>query len=952
MMGATCGRTGASAPYAPSVREGIAPMTAGATVSFGVLLKRHRAAAGLTQEALAERARLSVHAVSALERGVNQWPHADTVALLTAALALSEDERAAFTAAARPPVRQVPLPAVTAPPPVHPSNLPLALTSFIGREQDLTAVQQLLGEARLLTLTGAGGCGKTRLALEVAGAVLADYPDGAWLVELASLSSPELVPQTLMTMLDVPEHAGRPHLATLVDFLQPKQLLLVLDNCEHLVGACAEVVTALLQGCGSLHIIATSRERLEVPGETTYLVPSLAMPEPWQLLPPEALVRYAAIRLCVERARARRSDFVITTRNAAPVMRICHRLDGIPLAIELAAARVDSMPVESIATRLDDCFQLLIGGPRTALPRQKTLRATLDWSYGLLSEPEQTLLAQLSVFAGGWTLEAAEAVGADDRVDARAVDDLLAGLVRKSLVLLQERQDGPPHSAARYRLLDAVRQYGQERLAAAGGTEELRARHLSWYLSLAEAAVPELTGSEQGAWLDRLESEHDNLRAALGRARASGQIALGMRLARALGRFWWMRGHLSEGRGWLEGYVAQAGSDATVPRALTATVIYWAGVLAGSQGDYQHAVSFYQDSLSFFQAMGDRGRSADCLYNLGVVAQHQGENGRAVRLLHESLVLRRHLGDTAGMAESLGLSGLIATWQGAYRQAETALVEALALYQDLEDSQGVASALGNLGWPAKAQGNYGQAAALSAESLAMYRALGDKQGAATMLRILGRLAHEQGDFGRSEVLLAESLALSRELGSKRDVATALAELAWVAYWQREHERAEALAVQSLALYRGLSSIWGIAFSQSVLAAVVHAQGDQVRAAGFYRESVRLYQVTGEKPMIAACLEGIARVACTQGQWQPAARLLGAVAALRDAIGAPLPPVERTIHERTMGQLRTTLGHDLFQAAWVAGRALPLEQAIDDALDLPGVEYRGGSSASSFAWPRS
>jgi non-specific serine/threonine protein kinase len=343
---------------------------------------------------------MSAPTISALERGVNQLPHRDTIERLAAALALAGAERVSFEHAAR----QVGTHAQRAEAAGTGSprtNVPCALTSFIGREQELATVQQLLQETRLLTLIGPGGCGKTRLALEVAGTLLTQHRDGIWLVELAALTSPELVPQAVTTLLGLPEHPERTNLVTLIDYLRPKQLLLVLDNCEHLVGACAELVTAVLRGCGEVHIMATSREGLEVAGETTYLVPSLAVPDPWHLLPPEILLGYGAVRLFVERARARRVDFAITTRNAAAVTRICHRLDGIPLAIELAAARIDSLPVDDIAARLDNCFHVLTGGPRTAVPRQKTLRATLDWSYGLLSGPEQIVLAQLSVFAGG-----------------------------------------------------------------------------------------------------------------------------------------------------------------------------------------------------------------------------------------------------------------------------------------------------------------------------------------------------------------------------------------------------------------------------------------------------------------------------------------------------------------------------------------------------------------------
>jgi predicted ATPase len=929
MIPARRGHVLGSAFSMPTVREGIAPMITGASPPFGPMLRRCRASAGLTQQELSERARLSVDAVSALERSVNQRPHKVTVARLADALALNDDERAALIAAARPPDSHASLPADAVPQPVNPNNLPLALTSFIGREQELATVRQLLRETRLLTLTGAGGCGKTRLALQAAGALPTGYPDGILLVELASLTSPELVPYAVTTVLGLPEHTGRPHLVTLVDFLRSKQLMLILDNCEHLVGACAELASALLQACGGLRILATSREGLEVPGETTYLVPSLAVPDPQQMLTAERLLDFSALRLFEERAHARRIDFAITEVNAAAIARICRRLDGIPLAIELAAARIDSMPVDTIAARLDDCFQLLTGGPRTALPRQKTLRAALDWSYGLLGPPERILLSELSVFAGGWTLEAAEAVGGGDGVETRAVLDLLTDLVRKSLVLLEERPDQGA-GEARYRLLDIVRQYGQERLAATGGTGGLRDRHLGWCLALAEDAEPELAGSEQVAWLDRLEREHDNLRAALNWAQASGQVALGMRLAKALGRFWWMHGHLSEGRGRLEGFIALPGNDKTLPTEILAAAVKWAGVLAACQGDYERAVAFYQDSLALFQAMGDSRQSAECLYNLGVVAQHQGAYGQAVRFTEESLVIRRAVGDTAGMAESLSLLGLVATWQSDYKRAEALLAESLALYRARKDRQGVARALHNLNWPTKFQGNYEQAESVSEEGLALYRDLGDKQGIATMLHNLAGIAREQGDFERSATLSTKCLALSRELGSKREIATALTDLADVACYQGEYEGAEVLLAESLALYRGLSSSWGIAFASRILGKVARAKGNQARAAAFYKESLALYAVAGEKQSIAYCLEGLADLARAQRGWERAARLFGAAAALREAVGALLPPVDRPAYDQSIAAVHAALDVETVNAAWTAGRMLTLEEAIAEA----------------------
>jgi predicted ATPase/transcriptional regulator with XRE-family HTH domain len=565
----------------------------GTQASFGALLQQYRLAAGLSQEMLAERARISVQGLSALENGKRQTPYRHTVTLLAQALGLTASEAAALEAAvrrARTPASGKPptargedaLPAanvltfVPAPPGPR-SDLPVQPTSFIGREREQAEVVALLGRVRLLTLTGSGGVGKTRLALVVAGDLVDQYPAGVWLVELAALAEPGLVPGTAAQILGVREEVGRPLTASIADHLKEKRLLLVLDNCEHLVAACAALASALLRTCPHLHILATSREALEVAGEHRYRVPSLPVPDLTHLPPPERLVESAAVALFLARAQERRADFALTAQNAQAVAQVCVRLDGIPLAMELAAARVDSLSVEGIAARLDNRFRLLTGGARDALPRQRTLRATLDWSYDLLSEPEQALLDRLAVFAGGWTLAAAEAVCVGEGVEGWEVLDLLGSLVNKSLVQTEEAG-----GEVRYELLETVRQYGQERLAVAGGAAAVRDRHLAWCLALAEKAAPHLTGPEQGGWLTRLETEHDNLRAALVSARETGADELGLRLAAALSHFWYIRSYCSEGRGWLEAALARGGSAWPTARA---RALNGAGNLARQQGD-------------------------------------------------------------------------------------------------------------------------------------------------------------------------------------------------------------------------------------------------------------------------------------------------------------------------------------------------------------------------------
>ncbi|MGH2352814.1 MAG: ATP-binding protein, partial [Chloroflexota bacterium] len=411
-----------------------------------------------------------------------------------------------------------------------PHNLPLQLTSFVGRERELPAVRDLLAEHRLVTLTGPGGTGKTRLALQVAADVLPAYPDGVWLVALAALADPALVPHAVAQAVGVREEPGRPLLGTLADALRPKRLLLVLDNCEHLLDACAHLADALLRACPHLRVLATGREALGIAGETAWRVPSLGLPDARHLPPVEVLSQYEAVRLFIDRALAVQPGFRVTNQNALAVVQVCARLDGIPLAIELAAARVRVLPVEQLLVRLEDRFRLLSGGSRTALERHQTLRAAVDWSYDLLTEPENAVFARLAVFAGGFTLDAAEAVCAGDGIEAVEVLDLLTHLVDKSLAVVDEQPDG----TARYRLLETLRHYAREKLAAREEADTVRAQHATHYLALAEQADPELRGPRGAGWLDRLRRDLDNMREALAWAEAGGEAELGLRLAAAL----------------------------------------------------------------------------------------------------------------------------------------------------------------------------------------------------------------------------------------------------------------------------------------------------------------------------------------------------------------------------------------------------------------------------------
>ncbi|MFL5806163.1 MAG: AfsR/SARP family transcriptional regulator [Roseiflexaceae bacterium] len=671
----------------------------------------------------------------------------------------------------------------------QPHNLPISLTSFIGRSRERSEVARLLSRTRLLTLTGAGGCGKTRLALTVASEVAPTYPDGVWLVELAALANGSLVPQAVAAVLEVHEEPHRPLIATLADALRPRKLLLVLDNCEHLLAACIQLVEGLLKTCPRIHILATSREALGSAGETAWLVPSLAQPSLDHLSPLEELQQCESIRLFTDRAAAVLPTFVLTHEQAGAVAQVCRRLDGIPLAIELAAARVKLLAVAQLAARLDNCFGLLTSGSRTALPRQQTLRATIDWSYDLLSEPERTVFRRLAVFAGGWTLEAAEAICAGAGIDEHNVLDLLAHLVDKSLVVVDIQDTPTGRSAARYRLLETVRQYSRERLREAGELEMVQQWHAHFFLALAEAAEPQLWGMERAEWLARLESEHDNLRAALAWSQVAPDSAeVRMRLVGALWWFWFMRYYVSESWAWLTAILERRG-DASEPAQ--AKALSRAGIQAWFLSDYARATSYCTEGLALGRKLGDKFATAYALHGLGLVALDRGDS-QAATLFEESLALSRELGIIWGVAWSLFRLGQV-EWmvaaQGDAARARSLFEESLATFRYIGDEMGVAHVLLGLGSVAERQGDLAQAVALYEESVALCRKLGEKGAMVHVLHGLGQVVMHQGDLERATALYHECLALCQELGEKRALALGLEGLAGVTATRGQPERA-------------------------------------------------------------------------------------------------------------------------------------------------------------------
>jgi predicted ATPase/DNA-binding SARP family transcriptional activator/DNA-binding CsgD family transcriptional regulator/Tfp pilus assembly protein PilF len=650
-------------------------------------------------------------------------------------------------------------------------NLPPRRTSFIGRERELVEIKRALALTRLLTLTGAGGSGKTQLAMEVARDLTGKYRDGVWLVELAPLSQPELVPQAVIRAAGAREQPSRSLVDTLVEALRDKETLLVLDNCEHLVEAAARLVDTLLDCCPRLRVLATSREALSVEGEVLWRVPPLSAPDPRRSPTVGELAGYESVRLFAERARQHDHTFAVTPRNAEAVGEVCGRLDGIPLAVELAAANLGTLTVEQILDRLKNSLGFLTRGSRTAPPRQRTLRKTLDWSYGLLSEQERTLFDRLSVFVGGWTLEAAEKVGAGGDIDDEDVLQLLSRLVDKSLVVIEQSGEG----TLRYRMLEPVRQYGRERLVERSEAEAVERRHADFFLALAEEVEPELVGERQGDRLRQLEAERDNLRAVLSRALEKEEAELALRLGGALWRFWLRRGYWSEGRDWLHKALATGGEVAPTVRA---KALSGAGWLAEVQDDYRPAQALYEEALALRQESADDLGVTASRVDLGWLAMLRGDHEEATDLLEYGLHKFRELGDERGVGSALRGLASIATSRNNYARAAALHEEALSLYRKLGDNDNIAMSLGDLGWAAVLQGDHRRATAVLEEAVARFREAG-LTVEVDVLTNLGFAAMLRGDHGQATERIKEALALSFEKGDKLGIARSLEGMAKV-----------------------------------------------------------------------------------------------------------------------------------------------------------------------------
>ena len=769
-----------------------------------------------------------------------------------------------------------------------PNNLPTQLTSFIGRENEITELKQELDAYRLVTLTGSGGTGKTRLSLQVAAELLEKFDHGVWFVELAPLSDPELIPQTILSAIGIKEQPGKPPLELLKEYLHEKRTLLLLDNCEHLISASAQVVNALLNTAPKLKVLASSREALGVKGEASYPVLSLSVPDIKQMPVVEQLSKYEAVRLFIDRALLVAPHFVLDKDNASFIAQICHRLDGIPLAIELAAARVKVLSVEQISKRLDDRFRLLVGGARTALPRQQTLRALIDWSYDLLPEPERLLLCRLSVFVGGWTLEAAEEVcsdGAKRSVNSDQTDhqllitdilDLLTQLVNKSLVVVVEHSRS---GETRYRMLETIRQYAREKLLDAGGGEAIRDKHLEYFVKLTEQAEPELYRSNQLFWFNRLEDEFDNLRMALGWT-LDTNVESGLRIASIPWRFWYVHGYSQELGKWLEQLLERY--DKTDVFHAQALAVY--SLCVFRQGNFPETIRLGKKSVQMARTISDRRLEAFGLSLQGVYTLLQGNVSEGAPLLEQSLDIFRKMGNKIGQANTLE-------------------------------------------WLSFDNSNLERSIAYAKESLSLYRELGDLNGMANALIVLARLALWSGDFSSPVQWLEEALSISHQLGDLPTRSTALSTMGILSFWQGDYQTAIVRYEESNLQNEKVGYQYGSLWNHVRMAHVFLRQGEVQRARLQFTDCIEKANKANFMIVVVYAIEGLASLNITQKKYKLANQLYAWTDAMREKIGDQRPPVERDFVAGEFAIINSKVDNNEIADITEKARTMTTEQAI-------------------------
>lgn len=836
----------------------------------------------------------------------------------------------------------------------------------MGREHDLDEVVVLLSRSRLVTLTGPAGVGKSRLAVEAAGRLASRFSDGVWFVELATVTDPGQVTHTVASALSVGEQPGEALADTLVESLRRRRLLVVLDDVEHVVNALAPLAYKLLQACAELAIVATSQEALAIAGERPWVVPPLAVPEVGAA-DLRSVASSPAVALFCQRAAAIRPDFKLTARTAPAVAELCRRLDGMPLAIELAAAQTAVLTPSEITARLDDRFALLSGGTPEMPARHQTLRQALDWSHDLLADDELTLLRRLSVFSGGWSLEAAEMVCAGEPIEAESVLHLLAALVAKSLVVADTSGD-----EARYSLLESIRHYAAERLHEAGEREDRCARHVRWCAALAERAEEELTGTDQQFWLDRLTVEQDNLRSALNCALLVGDGHLALRLAGAQGLYWWAQGRAAEGDRWLSAALA-IGRDE--PPALRAKALWSAGLTAEVLAE-PTAVARLEECLALFRDLDDRRGCARALLLLGAehgrgkplagsglldqaerlareigdwwcvtcalaqrATQHlwAGDVAAARTLLEESAAIAAHRGDKRGLQVALVLLGQVEVHVGDYRRAHALLNEGERLGGELHDLHGSASALVGLAEVTAGQGDHERASVLAQEALQLAREAAEPSLVTAVLATLGSLAHRNGDAAKARKCFEEAVSTAQDSGipwgsAMRGLGAAMASSGDV-------RGGRDLLEKCLRLSRANGQQREVAAALFELAELAVTRGDHQQAKTMHHQALAVRSQISDRPSLIDSLEALGGLSCESGAYEQSARLLAAAQSLRDSHGYARSPRQGERYDGWVAAIRENLPAEKAAGAFSRGAAMSLEQAVAHATKGRGVRGR-------------
>ena len=793
-------------------------------------------------------------------------------------------------------------------------NLPIQLTRFVGRERELAELSSLLQSCRLLTLSGPGGVGKTRLALQLAAQLIERYPDGVWLAELGSVTAGAPVTRVVAAAVGVREHHGQSLAAAIVDGLAATDTLVLLDNCEHVIDACSELVEHILSSCPRVTVLATSREPLSVRGEVLWRIPSLSLAHADGAVGGTS----DAVQLFADRAVAADPSFSVTAETVQEVDAVCSRLDGIPLALELAAASLRAFTLGQLSERLAAGISPTGATIRGMPSRQQTLAATVEWSHDLLSEPERVVFRRLSVFVGGFRPDGAAAVCASDAIEPADVAELFGRLVLRSLV---ERESDA--GLGRYRLLEPIRAYAVDRLRDAGEEEPLRVRHLEWCLRLAEQVEPELTGSTQGRGLDALHSELGNFRSALERSLEREDAASTLRLGCALHEFWMVRADWGEGRAWIERALELGGA---VQPELRMRALAMAGELADALSDYPGATRHYEESLKIARATGDRRGIARSLLGLAHESGRVGRHASARPLLEEAVAILRDLGEEPDLARSLG--GL-AWLENDYGRSLELLREELAIRRRLGNPESVSWSLVNIGFCAAGAGDYEAAEQSYGEALELARKLGHRRLTARCLTQLGELAFLRGDTAGAQACYDESLPIWREIGHKSGLVDALRGLGDVGCVQGDVVGAQSLIEESLDVCRATGNTPSEGAALISLAAVARARGDSDGARRLLEQSLQLFDGMSDMPGMATTTERLGELAVERGEFERAAELLGRAEALRSDVGMVVPAVAREEHGRAVAAIRAALGDERFERAWASG---------SEAVGAPGVTH--------------